>query len=79
MASAPKWAKQDRERSESKAARIAALYLCRDALGTVVKTDLARSLGISRWTLDRDLAAAGEVGGLIETIIQTIEAERMLP
>lgn len=64
---APRWARTTQaERVEHKAARIAALYLLSGELGGVPKTDLAAALGVSRWTLDRDLAALPDVAAHVE-------------
>ena len=56
----PKWAKrQEQERAPLKAAGLAALLLLKQQgrLPDLPKTEIADALGISRWTLDRDLAA----------------------
>ena len=76
---APAWARKTRaERVEHKAARIAALYLLADRLGEMPKTELAAALGISRWTLDRDLAALPEVAAHVERMTAIVEeAERL--
>ncbi len=46
-----------------KAARLAALLLLRQEgrLPDLPKTEIAAALGISRWTLDRDLATLDQV------------------
>lgn len=63
----PKWPdKRISQQDSSKAARIVALYLMRDRLGNVPKTHLAAALGVSRWTLDRDIAALSEVFEYVE-------------
>ena len=76
---APAWAQRNAaERVEHKAARIAALYLLVDRLGGLPKTELAAALGISRWTLDRDLAALSEVAVHVQRMTGIIEeAERL--
>src|SRR5690606_39434517 len=64
---APRWAtRQKAERVELKAARLAALYLLRDELGSTPKTHLAEALGISRWTYDRLLASLPAVDANID-------------
>jgi len=74
---APRWARDTAaERVQHKAARIAALYLMRDRLHAAPKTELAAALGVSRWTLDRDLAALAEVAEHVERITAALaEAE----
>ena len=71
----PKWtdARQN-QRSEGRAARVTALYLLsKDGkLPDIPKTQLAKRLGISRWTLDRDLASVDEVDGQIEEVLKLI-------
>ncbi len=55
----PEWAdRQEQERAPLKAARLAALFQLRaeNRFPDLPKTEIAASLGISRWTLDRDLA-----------------------
>ena len=57
---APDWAeRQEQERAPLKAARLAALLLLRQEgrFPDLPKTEIADALGVSRWTLDRDLAA----------------------
>lgn len=54
----PKWATNEMsQQDEMKAARIVALYFYLDRLVDMPKKDIAAALGISRWTLDRDLAS----------------------
>lgn len=56
---APDWAeRQEQERAPLKAARLAALLLLRQEgrFPDLPKTEIAEVLGVSRWTLDRDLA-----------------------
>lgn len=66
---APRWARNTAdERAEHKSARLAALYLLRDQLGDVPKIELAAALSVSRWTLDRDLAALTEVAAHVQRI-----------
>ena len=73
---APRWARTTAaERVAHKAARIAALYLMRDRLDAAPKTELAAALGVSRWTLDRDLAALPEVAAHVERMTQLLEQE----
>lgn len=55
----PRWAvEQEQERAPLKAARLAALLLLKQQgrIPDLPKTQIAEALGISRWTLDRDLA-----------------------
>lgn len=71
---APRWARATQaERVQHKAARIAALYLLSDRLHAAPKTELAAALGVSRWTLDRDLAALAEVAEHVEHITATLD------
>lgn len=73
---APKWAKGRRqgEKSElSRAARVAALYAIREQMPNAPKTEIAKALGISRWTLDRDLATLAETDANINAIITSLE------
>jgi len=73
---APKWALDRRsEQDSSKAARIAALYLMREEIADVPKTHLAAALGISRWTLDKDLAAMQETAGYMEKMQKALREE----
>ena len=74
----PRWATEERthERSENRAARIAALYMLRDNMPDVPKTAIAAALSISRWTLDRDLSSVAEVDALIQSIQSAIEETR---
>lgn len=76
---APAWARDTAaERVQHKAARIAALHLLADRLADVPKTELAAALGVSRWTLDRDLAARPEVAAQLARITAALaEAERL--
>jgi len=71
----PQWA-QDRRDSEksvlNRAARVAILYAIRDKLPDIPKTTLAHRMGISRWTLDRDLVSLAEADQQIGTIIESI-------
>ena len=65
----PKWAeRQEQERAPLKAARLAALLLLKQQgrLPDLPKTEIADALGISRWTLDRDLAAVEHVAADFE-------------
>jgi hypothetical protein len=72
----PKWpAKRISNQDSSKAARIVALYMMRDELGAVPKTHLAAALGISRWTLDRDIAALPEVMEYVEKYRAILQEE----
>lgn len=72
---APKWAHSRHSAQDiSKAARIMALYLMRAEIADVPKTHLAAALGISRWTLDRDLATLPEVEEHIEKIKRMLSA-----
>lgn len=74
---APTWAKADAgKRSSSKAARVAALYLCREEIRGMVKTELAAALGVSRQTLDRDLALLAQVAEDIERIKSILAGEQ---
>lgn len=74
---APRWAQRTAaERVEQKAARIAALHLLGGELGDVPKIDLAAALGVSRWTLDRDLAALPEVAAHVERITALLREAR---
>lgn len=73
---APKWALDRRsDQDSSKAARIAALYLLREEITDVPKTHLAAALGISRWTLDKDLAALQETAGYMEKMQALLQEE----
>ena len=76
---APKWAVDRRsDQDSSKAARIAALYLLREEIADVPKTHLAGALGISRWTLDKDLAAMQETAGYMEKMQELLQEEGRL-
>jgi len=76
---APRWAQRTAaERVQEKAARIAALYLVGD-LDSVPKLDLAAALGVSRWTLDRDLAALPEVAAHVERITALLRDAAQTP
>ena len=60
----PPWAeRQEQERAPVKAARLAALLHLRaeGLLPDTSKTEIADALGVSRWTLDRDLATLDQV------------------
>lgn len=60
----PAWAdRQEQERAPLKAARLAALFLLQQErrFPDLPKTEIAAALGISRWTLDRDLATLDQV------------------
>lgn len=60
----PDWAdRQEQERAPLKAARLAALFRLREEgrFPDLPKTEIAAALGISRWTLDRDLATLDQV------------------
>lgn len=73
---APRWAaNRQSDQDTSKAARIAALYLCRNQLTDIPKTHIARAWGISRWTLDRDLAAMAEMQEYVRQLTQLLEEE----
>ena len=73
---APRWAQSTAaERVQHKAARIAAIYLMRDRLAAAPKTDIAAALGVSRWTLDRDLAALPEVAAQVDIMRKMLEQE----
>ena len=72
----PKWAKDRRgeEKTElSRAARVAALYAIREQMPDAPKTEIAKALGISRWTLDRDLVTLAETDANINAIIASLE------
>ena len=55
---------------------MAALYILkqRHELPDIPNTQLAKRLGISRWTLDRDLASVDEMDALVNAMIDTIKA-----
>lgn len=74
---APRWAKQDAERVETKAAHVAALYILRrdGNMPRVPKTQLAEALGISRWTLDRYLASLPEVERIVGDVLRIYAAQ----
>lgn len=74
---APKWSAEERshERSENRAARVAALYILKNEMPAVPKTQIAAALGISRWTLDRDLSSVPEVEQHIQTILSIIQSQ----
>lgn len=60
----PAWAgRQEQDRAPLKAARLAALFLLRQEgrFPDLPKTEIAAALGISRWTLDRDLATLEQI------------------
>jgi predicted DNA-binding transcriptional regulator YafY len=60
----PDWAeRQEQERAPLKASRLAALFWLRqqNMVPDASKTEIADALGVSRWTLDRDLAALDQV------------------
>ena len=71
----PKWTKKRQdERNDGRPARLAALYILtkHKALPDIPKTQLAKRLGVSRWTLDRDLASVDEMDELVNQTIDTI-------
>lgn len=73
---APRWAaNRQSDQDTSKAARIAALYLSRNQLTDIPKTHIARAWGISRWTLDRDLAAMAEMQEYVRRLTRLLEEE----
>lgn len=63
------------DRENTRAARVAALYILAEArqLPDIPKTRLAEGMGISRWTLDKDLATVAEVREIIGRILSGIE------
>lgn len=67
----PKWtAARSLERSEGRAARILAIYILQMAgeWPDAPNVQIAEALGISRWTLDRDLASVEELNAKVEEI-----------
>lgn len=69
MNKAPKWTKTEREKSArtiEQAARILAIYQLQEAgvLDLSNKSETARRLGVSRYTLDRDLSNVEEARAL---------------
>ena len=67
----PPWAaRQEQERSPVKAARLVALLWLREQglLLDASKTEIAEALGVSRWTLDRDMAMLDYVQGTYSSI-----------
>jgi len=64
MTTPPKWTDaRKHQRSEGRAARVVALYITqqRGEWPDAPKTRIAAALGITRWTLDRDLASVQEL------------------
>jgi biotin operon repressor len=83
MLKAPKWSiNLIHKRTKLKAARMTALYLYRNQLTGITKTNIAKALGVSRWTLDKDLASLSRIGFHIETLEkqlgELLEQERSL-
>lgn len=73
MIKAPKWSTTlVHNRTELKAARMTALYLHRDSLHGIAKTEVAKALGVSRWTLDKDLASLERVAVHIEALEKSL-------
>ncbi len=73
MLKAPKWATTlIYNRAEQKAARMTALYLHRHELTNIPKTEIAKALGVTRWTLDKDLAALDRVATHFETLEKSL-------
>lgn len=71
----PEWAeRQEQERAPLKAARLAALFLLQHEgrLPDLPKTEIADVLGVSRWTLDRDLATLDHVAVYYERFRQAL-------
>ena len=71
----PKWTERTQDtRNDGRPARIAALYLLaqRGELPDIPKTHLAERLGVSRWTLDRDLSSVAEMDGQVAEIMRLI-------
>lgn len=74
----PNWTKHRQEqRNDGRPARIAALYILvkNGLLPDLPKTEIAKRLGISRWTLDRDLDSVKEMDGIINEMIEMIKGE----
>ena len=74
----PQWTKNRQgERNDGRPARLAALYILkqRHELPDIPKTQLAKRLGISRWTLDRDLSSVEEMDGLVNAVIDAIKTQ----
>lgn len=70
---APKWStKLIHDRAELKAARMTTLYLYRNQLTGIAKTEIAKALGVSRWTLDKDLASLDRVATHIEALEKSL-------
>lgn len=80
MTTPPKWTDaRQHERSESRSARVLAIYITQQAgeWPDAPKTQIAAALGVSRWTLDRDLASAAELAGRVaEVRAQLAELQR---
>jgi hypothetical protein len=73
----PNWTQNEQDRrNDGRPARLAALYILkqRHELPDIPNTQLAKRLGISRWTLDRDLASVDEIDALVNAMIDTIKA-----
>ena len=76
MTDAPRWAQDLRtEQDAGKGARLAALHLLGARLAHVPKTHIAEALGVSRWTLDRDLAALPDVERYVKQMMGVLEIE----
>jgi response regulator of citrate/malate metabolism len=72
----PKWAKTEASnRSVGKSAFVVALYMLQQQGRLTIenKSEFAKKLGISRWSLDRYLAAIEEAKKLSEDISRKIE------
>ncbi len=62
---APKWAVRGQSGSKRAANKAALLVVLRDTdYGDLPKTEIAKRLGVSRWTLDRYYAELGNIADL---------------
>ena len=74
----PKWTERTQDtRNDGRPARIAALYLLtkRGELPDIPKTRLAERLGVSRWTLDRDLSSVAEMDSQVAEMMKLITSK----
>lgn len=68
---APKWTESEKkDRARGKVAHVIALWLLKDKIDLSNKSETAKRLGISRWTLDRYLATLQEAEPLAQEILK---------
>lgn len=74
----PNWTKERQSvRNDGRVAQLAALYILvkNGLLPDLPKTEIARRLGVSRWTLDRHLDTIKELDAIIEKMIEMIRGD----